>query len=166
MKSLSHVWLLATTWTAAQQASPWDLLIIYNLFKNIISLKCSLFTMSCEFQVNDIVFLYICIFYFILFFLIGYYKILSIVPSAMQYILVGYIFYMFLMLWHLESWSWRDCSSQGELILRNSKWVSKSISLIHKPSNPNPKLSPLSSFHTPRQYASCPKSPQGQVLDK
>jgi len=59
--------------------------------------------MSCEFQVNDIVFLYICIFYFILFFLIGYYKILSIVPSAMQYILVGYIFYMFLMLWHLES---------------------------------------------------------------
>ena len=59
--------------------------------------------MSCEFQVYDIVFLYIHIFYFILFFLIGYYKILSIVPCAMQYILVGYIFYVFLMLWHLES---------------------------------------------------------------
>ena len=42
---------------------------------------------------DSVIYIYIYIFLFRFFSLIGYYKILSIVPCAIQYILVGYLFY-------------------------------------------------------------------------
>ena len=38
------------------------------------------------------IYIYICIEFSRILFIIGYYKVLSIVPSAVQYILVGYLF--------------------------------------------------------------------------
>ena len=42
---------------------------------------------------DSVIYIYIYIFLFRFFSLIGYYKILSIVPCAIQYTLVGYLFY-------------------------------------------------------------------------
>ena len=51
--------------------------------------------MLCWFQVySKVIQLYIYIFPFRFFSLIGYYKILSIVPCAIQWVLVGYLFFI------------------------------------------------------------------------
>lgn len=56
-------------------------------------LKYSCFTRLCQFQVySTVILLYI--FFFRFFSFIGYYKILNIVPCAVEKVLVGYLFYM------------------------------------------------------------------------
>ena len=45
-------------------------------------------------QQSDSVYIYIYMFFFTFFFFIGYFKILSRVPCAIQQVLVGYLFYI------------------------------------------------------------------------
>ena len=45
-------------------------------------------------QSDSVIHMYIYIFSFRFFSLIGYYKILSVVPCAIQWVLVGYLFYI------------------------------------------------------------------------
>ena len=49
---------------------------------NFVCLKCTRFTVSCEFQVYSIVIQYFCRLYSLI--LIGYYKRMGIIPCAMQ----------------------------------------------------------------------------------
>lgn len=62
-------------------------------------------------------------------------------PQLFCFVCIDYtlLFSVFLILWHLGPWLWRDCSSQGWQIPRDRKDPWASVPVIYKPTNPEPQ---------------------------